>query len=71
MAGRKKIYKDDLNPEIKRLYEEELQSMYAISQKLNVHPQVIKRKLLSMGVHIRNKSEAMILYYTKYHNKET
>ena len=69
MAGRKKIYTDELNPEIKRLYEEELQSMYAISQKLKVHPQVIKRKLISMGVYIRNKSEAMTLYYAKHRDQ--
>ena len=69
MAGRKKIYTDEMNPEIKRLYEEEDMSMYAIGQKLKVHPQVVKRKLISMGVEIRDKSAAMKLFYKK--NKDS
>ncbi len=67
--GRRKIYTDDLNPEIKRLYTEENLSMYAISQETEVHPQVIKRKLISMGIEVRNKSEAMKLFYSKKSGK--
>ncbi len=65
MAGRRKIYTDDLNPEIKKLYVEDSLSMYEISKKMSVHPQVIKRKLIAMGIEVRNKSEAMKLFYSK------
>ncbi len=67
--GRRKIYTDDLNPEIKRLYTEENLSMHAISQEMEVHPQVIQRKLISMGIKVRNKSEAMKLFYSKKSGK--
>lgn len=65
MAGRKKIHTDEVNPEVRRLYEKELLSMYAIGLQLEMHPQVVKRKLISMGIYVRNKSEAMTLFYSK------
>jgi hypothetical protein len=65
MAGRKKIYGDELNPEIARLYTEENLSLYAISQKMGVHPEVVKRKLTAMNIPVRNKSNAMKLFYRK------
>lgn len=61
MAGRKKKYGDDINSEILKLYVEEELSLNAISIKIKVHPQIIKRRLQSMNVQIRNKSQAMKL----------
>lgn len=69
MAGRRKVHGDELNPEIVRLYTEEKLSMSAISKKLGIHPQVIKRKLQASGVEVRNKSQAMTLYHSKKHEK--
>ncbi len=63
--GRKKIHTDEINPEVKRLYVEENLSMYAIGKKLGMHPQVIKRKLKSMEIEVRDKSQAMTLFYSK------
>ncbi len=64
MAGRKKKYSDDLNPEMVRLYGEGL-SLYAIGKQLRVHPEIVKRRLMDAGVEVRNKSEAMTLYHAK------
>lgn len=62
--GRRQIYGDDLNPKIKQLYEEGF-SLSRIAIKLKCHPEVIKRKLISMGVEIRNQSEAMKQFHEK------
>ena len=64
--GRKKIHGDEINPEIKRLYEECNLSFNQISQKLGVHPEIIKRKLKSMGVITRNLSQAMSNYFKNF-----
>jgi len=65
MAGRKKIYSDDLNPKMVRMYKEQNMSLYAIGQELGVHPEIVKRRLQKSGVEIRNKSNAMKLYHKK------
>ena len=62
--GRRQIYSDDLNPKAKKLYEEGF-SLNRIAIKLACHPEVIKRRLVLIGVIIRNKSEAM----KKFHEK--
>ncbi|MCK5610062.1 hypothetical protein KAR91_49775 [Candidatus Pacearchaeota archaeon] len=62
--GRRPIYGDENNKEIKRLYVEENLSLNAIGQKFNgMHPQIVKRKLGKMGVAIRDKSAAMKLHH--------
>lgn len=61
MAGRKTKYGSDRTPEIIRLYTEENLSLHAIFKKTGIHPQIVKRRLLSSGITIRNKSEAMKL----------
>ena len=64
--GRRKIYGDDLNPEIKRLYLDFNYSFNQISKELEIHPQVVKRKLKSMGVETRNLSKAMSNYFKNF-----
>ena len=63
MSNRLK-YGDDHNNEILRLYVEEELSLSKIAQKFSMHPEVIKRKLKSMGViAIRGKKEAMMVFH--------
>lgn len=61
--GRKQIYGDENNEEIKRLYEDDHMSLNAIARRFGMHPQVVKRKLAKMGVPSRDKSQAMRLYH--------
>lgn len=68
--GRRKIYGDDLNPEIKRLYTDLNYSFNQIAKKLNIHPQVVKRKLQSMGIETRNLSIAMSNYFKNFGGKD-
>ena len=70
MAGRKKKYSDDLNPEMKKLYDEGL-SLYAVGKQLGVHPEIVKRRLEKMGVQVRNKSSAMRLYHQRKSEEES
>jgi len=57
--GRKKLHGEEINPEIKRLYVDCNKSLKQISDILSVHPEVIKRRLKSMGIETRNLSDAM------------
>lgn len=62
--GRRPIYGDENNAEIKRLYVEENLSLNAIGKRFNgMHPQIVKRKLSKMDVMIRDKSSAMKLHH--------
>jgi len=64
--GRRKKYGDDINPEILRLYEEEDKSLNQISIDLKIHPEIVKRKLKSMGINVRGRSDAMKNYYKNH-----
>lgn len=61
--GRKKLIGDEINPEIKKLYEDCHYSFNQISSKLNIHPETVKRRLKSMGILTRNLSQAMINFH--------
>jgi DNA-binding transcriptional MerR regulator len=61
---RQRKYSDDLNPRIKRLYKDGF-SLSEIACLLDCHPEVVKRRLKTMGVKIRNRSEAMRQYHAK------
>jgi hypothetical protein len=70
--GRKQIYGDDFNVEIRTLYVEDGLSLNAIARLLaertgmSWHPQTVKRKLTDMGVaEIRGKRTAMKLFHEK------
>jgi hypothetical protein len=67
--GRRKIVTDDMNPEIKKLYTNN-DSLSEIGIKLNIHPQIVKRRLQSMGIKIRDKSQAMKIYHEKRRSNE-
>ncbi|MHA2010076.1 MAG: hypothetical protein ACXADW_19085 [Candidatus Hodarchaeales archaeon] len=62
--GRKKIYSDDLNPQIKQLYESG-KSLNEIRTILGVHPEIAKRRLIHMGIEVRNKSDAMVNFHAQ------
>lgn len=57
--GRRRIYQDHHDNEIKDLYSNKKWSLREISRKFGYHPEVIKRRLLELGVSIRNRSVAM------------
>lgn len=57
--GRRRIYREHHDKEIKRLYSDEQWSLRKISREFGYHPEVIKRRLLELGVSIRNRSVAM------------
>lgn len=65
MRGRKRIYLEELNKDIFDLYVNQFMSLSFISQQLDVPPEIVKRRLKEMGVTIRSKSEAMILFHKK------
>lgn len=67
--GRKPIYGDENNDEIKRLYIEEELSLNAIGRKFGMHPQIVKRKLAKMGISSRDKSNAMKLFHKQKKGK--
>ena len=62
--GRRKIYPDSLNPEIRRLYIAG-NSLQRIAQELDMHPEIVKRRLRSMGIPIRNRGEAMKNFHAR------
>ena len=63
---RPKIYKDDMNDAIVKLYNEGF-SLNRIAVNLSSHPQVIKRKLIALGIPVRSRSQAMTLFHAKKH----
>ena len=63
---RPKMYSDDDNERIKRLYTKDRESLSAIARMFNYSsPEIVKRKLESMGVRIRNRSAAMKAIHKK------
>lgn len=67
--GRRKKYSDSINPKIKELYVEKNMSLNQISQTLNIHPQICKRRLQSMGIDLRNQSQAMENFHQNWRKK--
>lgn len=68
--GRRQKYGDEVNPRILELYNNNI-SLSKIGKELGIHPQVIKRKLIKMGVEIRGISEAMVVHHkVRKGNKE-
>ena len=64
--GRSKKWGDENNSEIKRLYVEENLSLKVIGNRFgSMHPEIVKRKLIKMGVTIRDKSSAMKIHHDK------
>lgn len=57
--GRYKKHPESLNPDIKRMYVKENKSLREIGKYFSMHQQSVKRRLQSMGIEIRNRSEAM------------
>lgn len=61
--SRRKKYPDTLNPEIKKLYVEEGLSLNKIAQRLEMHPEIVKRRLNKMNIETRNRRNAMINFH--------
>ncbi len=66
--GRRRVHDDSSNSEIKKLYVSMKLSLGQISDIMCMHKQVIKRKLQSMGIEIRNRSDAMKQFYKNRRN---
>jgi IS30 family transposase len=62
--GRKQIYGDELNPEMKRLFEEGC-SLREIGRRLAVHHEIVRRRLVNLGVKTRNRTEAMVQFHRR------
>ena len=63
--GRRAKYGDEHKAEIISMYSIMKMSLNAIARKLDLHPQVIKRKLQKYGYGIRDLSESMKIFHEK------
>lgn len=63
MMPRPKKYDDSYNEKIFELYVNKNMSLSQVSQKLDIHPEIVKRRLQNMGVDTRNRSQAMSNYH--------
>lgn len=56
-------YHGEKDGEIRRMYVEEQKSMKQIGQKLGLHVETVKRRLVKMGVQIRGHRTSMLLFW--------
>lgn len=68
--GRNPIYDDSTTTQIIAMYTLMNMSLNEIARKLNLHPEIVKRRLKKNGYPIRNLSNAMKISHQKRKNVE-
>ena len=57
-----------IDPKIKKLYSKNKMSLNEVGRKLNIHPQIVKRRCEKMRLVIRGLAQAMVLSHKRRGN---
>lgn len=64
MGGRRPSFNySQIDPQIQEMYDDQGLSLNEIANRLGIYPMQVKRRLTAMGVEIRDRIEAVLLYH--------